>query len=441
MNSTTDPNLKSWIESANGSDTDFPIQNLPFGLFSRSDSDDRHIGIAIGEEVLDCHALVERGYLDDHCSPAARCALSANSLNDYLGLGRDEWQSVRERVSALLRSDMPDLKDKPDDRDACFLRQSEVRMHVPMAIGDYTDFYASLHHATNVGSMFRPDNPLLPNWKHLPVGYHGRASSIVVSGTPINRPMGQTIAADGEDPKFGPVRLLDYELEVTFVVGPGNPMGHRIDIENARDHLFGLMLMNDWSARDVQKWEYQPLGPFNSKNFGTTLSPWIVTLDALEPFMVPGPLRGDEDPKNLDYLNWADDFGIDLQLTVEITSAAMREAGTEPTLVSRGNYSDMYWTMSQMLAHHTKTGCPMRPGDIFASGTVSGVTEDSRGCLLERTWRGQNPITLGDGTERKFLQDGDEVVINGWCQRDGAQRIGFGSCAGVVHPVKEPATV
>lgn len=436
MNTTTDPNLVSWIESANDSSSDFPIQNLPFGLFSHGETGARHIGVAIGEEILDCHELVARGFLDEHCSPEARCALSAELLNDYLALGHEQWRSVRERLSTLLRIDMPALKDDADARDACLVRQSEVRMHVPMRIGDYTDFYASLHHATNVGSMFRPDNPLLPNWKHLPVGYHGRASSIVVSGTPIARPMGQTIAADGADPTFGPVRLLDYELEVTFVVGPGNPMGERIAIEDAREHLFGLMLMNDWSARDVQKWEYQPLGPFNSKNFATTLGPWIVTLEALEPFMVAGPPRESDDPQNLDYLNWADDFGVDLSLSVEIASTGMREAGTAPSLISRSNYADMYWTMSQMLAHHTKTGCPLRPGDIYASGTVSGTTEESRGCLLERTWRGQHPITLGDGTERKFLADGDEVIIRGWCENEQARRIGFGECRGVVSPVR-----
>ena len=440
MNPTNDPNLTSWIESANEDGTDFPIQNLPFGVFSHDGVDGRRIGIAIGDQVLDCHELVSRGFLETHCSPEACCALSASTLNQFLGLGRAEWAAVRARISALLRSDFPDFKDDPDAREACLRPQSACTMHLPMDIGDYTDFYASLHHATNIGSMFRPENPLLPNWKHLPVGYHGRASSIVSSGTPIARPMGQTVAADGADPSFGPIRLFDYELEVAFVVGPGNAMGERIRIEQAREHLFGVMLMNDWSARDVQKWEYQPLGPFNSKNFATTLSSWIVPLDALEPFMIDGPPREEGDPVNLDYLNWSDDFGIDLALTVQITSEQMRSEGTSPTLVSRGNYADMYWTMSQMLAHHTKTGCPMRPGDIFASGTVSGVTEESRGCLLERTWRGEHPIALADGSERKFLLDGDEVIIRGWCERDGARRIGFGACSGVVTPACEAVT-
>ena len=437
MNVTNDPNLTSWIDSANETGCDFPIQNLPFGLFTVAGDDRPRIGVAIGDMVMDCGELGRRGLLDDHCEPAARDALGSTSLNEFLGLGRTHWRAVRERLSALLRSDMPVLKDDMDAREACFFPLCEVELHLPMEVGDYTDFYASLSHATNIGSMFRPDNPLMPNWKHLPVGYHGRASSIVVSGTPIVRPAGQTIAADGADPTDGNVRLLDYELEVAFVMGPGNEMGDRIDIESSRDHLFGVMLMNDWSARDIQKWEYQPLGPFNAKNFATTVSPWIVTLDALEPFMVDGPPRTEDDPANLDYLVSEKDFGVDIELTVSIASEGMRDNGVEPTLISRGNYADMYWTMSQMLAHHTSTGCPMRPGDMYASGTVSGTTEDSRGCLLERTWRGQNPITLGDGTERKFLADGDEVIIRGWCEAEGAARIGFGDCRGVVAPARE----
>ena len=437
MNTTNDPARRSWVESANDPGTDFPIQNLPFGLFTRGEGDTPRIGVAIGDQVLDCHELVARGRLGSGAPARVRDALGAPSLNDFLALGRDHWHEVRVELSAILLEDTPGLRDDAGARAACLVPRELATMHLPMEVGDYTDFYASLHHATNIGSMFRPDNPLLPNWKNLPVGYHGRASSLVVSGAPITRPMGQTVPADGADPVFGPVKLLDYELEVAFVVGPGNELGRRIPIEEARTHLFGVMLMNDWSARDVQKWEYQPLGPFNAKNFATTLSPWVVPLEALEPFMIPGPRRADDDPANLDYLTWADDFGVDLTLTVEISSARMRETGTAPTLVSTGNYSDMYWTMSQMLAHHTSTGCPMNPGDVFASGTVSGVEESTRGCLLERTWRGQNPITLADGTERRFLQDGDEVLISGCCEREGARRIGFGPCNGVVLPVHE----
>ena len=310
---------------------------------------------------------------------------------------------------------------------------SEVRMAMPFEIGDYTDFYASEHHATNVGSMFRPDNPLMPNWKHLPVGYHGRASSVIESGRPVRRPHGQTVGADGPPPSHGPVRLLDYELEMGFFVGAGSELGSPIRIEHALDHVFGLVLVNDWSARDVQKWEYQPLGPFNAKNFATTISHWVVTLDALEPFMISGPPRKEDDPRNLDYLRWGDDIVLDVELEVAIRSTEMRERGMAPHRVSLGNYRDMYWTIAQMIAHHTSTGCDLRPGDMMASGTISGTTEDSRGCLLERTWRGENPISLPDGTERRFLQDGDEVVIRGWAERDGL-RIGFGECTGLVLP-------
>ena len=309
-------------------------------------------------------------------------------------------------------------------------------MRLPFAIGDYTDFYASIHHATNVGSMFRPDNPLLPNYKHLPVGYHGRASSIVLSGDGLRRPMGQTSANDAGPPAFGPCKLLDYEMEMGFFVGPGNAMGTRIAMNDAASHIFGMTIVNDWSARDVQKWEYQPLGPFNAKNFGTSISPWIVTLDALAPFRIDGPPRGENDPAPLEYLKPADEFSLNITVEVRILSAAMREEKIEPTLISRGSLRDMYWTIAQMLVHHTSTGCNMRPGDLLATGTISGPSEDSRGCLLERTWRGQNPVNLGDGSQRKFLQDGDEVIMNAYCEADGARRIGFGECRGTVLPAR-----
>ena len=305
---------------------------------------------------------------------------------------------------------------------------------MPFAIGDYTDFYASENHATNVGRMFRPDgDPLLPNWKHLPVGYHGRASSVVESGRPIRRPSGQTVGPDGPPPKHGPSRLLDYELEVGFFLGRNSELGTPIPIEQALDHVFGLVLVNDWSARDVQKWEYQPLGPFNAKNFGTSISPWVVTLDALKPFMVPGPPRKSDDPVNLPYLTSDQDVAIDLELEVSIQSEVMRTRGMAPHRISIGNYRDMYWTIAQMVAHHTSTGCDLRSGDMMASGTVSGPDEENRGCLLERTWRGENPISLPDGTERRFLMDGDEVIIRGWC-RKGDLRIGFGECRGIITP-------
>jgi fumarylacetoacetase len=284
--------------------------------------------------------------------------------------------------------------------------------------------------------MFRPDNPLLPNYKHLPVGYHGRASSIVLSGTPLRRPMGQTVASDLGPPAFGPCKLLDYEMEMGFFVGHGNELGTRIAMAEATSHIFGMVIVNDWSARDVQKWEYQPLGPFNAKNFGTSISPWVVTLDALAPFRVDGPPRGQGDPEMLPYLRPTEECGLDITVEVRISSAAMREEHIEPTLISRGSMRDMYWTIAQMLVHHTSTGCNMRPGDLLATGTISGQSEDSRGCLLERTWRGQNPVNLGDGSQRKFLQDGDEVIMHAYCQAEGARRIGFGECRGTVLPAE-----
>ncbi len=309
-------------------------------------------------------------------------------------------------------------------------------MGVPARVGDYTDFYASIHHATNVGSMFRPDNPLMPNWKHLPVGYHGRASSLLASGTAIRRPFGQTMPAHATTPQWGPSKLLDYELEIGFLVGPGNDLGSRIPIGDAIDHLFGVLIVNDWSARDVQGWEYQPLGPFNAKNFATSMSPWVVTFEALAPFLAPGPPREAGAPQLLEYLVRPEDFLPDLELSVAIVPESMRGSDTAESQVSLGRYREMYWTPSQMIAHHTSTGCNLAPGDLIASGTVSGPEESSRGCLLERTWRGRDPITLADGSTRTFLADGDEVVMRGWCERDGFRRIGLGECRGTVLPAE-----
>ena len=416
---------RSWVESANDPGTDFGVQNLPFGVFRREGDEPARIGVAIGEGILDAHACVDEGVLEG-VSPEAQCALCATSLNDFMRLGRGDWGRTRAALSRLL--------SEPKARPQLLVKQSEAQMLVPAVIGDYTDFYASLHHATNVGSMFRPDNPLLPNYRHVPIGYHGRASSIVASGTPIRRPCGQTKADDSPAPTFGPSRLLDYELEMGFVVGPGNDLGRRIAMNDARDHIFGMVIVNDWSARDVQKWEYQPLGPFNAKNFATTISPWIVTLEALEPYRVTGPPRGPDDPPTLDYLKPVDEGAYDITVEAHLCSQQMRDAGTKPMRVSRGTFADMYWTIAQMLVHHTSTGCNMRPGDLLASGTVSGTSEDSRGCLLERTWRGQNPLKLPDGSERKFLADGDEVIIRAFCERPGLARIGFGECRGIIVP-------
>jgi fumarylacetoacetase len=435
--STTDPNLSSWVESANVPGCDFPIQNLPYGVFRRVGSSEApRIGVAIGDVILDLRKCVDSGVLGDLDDGLAD-ALWDESINALAALGRDAWRDARARIQGLFVADCPVIRDRTRYRKRLIVPMADTELLVPGAIGDYTDFYASIHHATNIGSMFRPDNPLLPNYRNLPVGYHGRASSIVASGAAIRRPHGQTKADDADLPTYGPCRLLDYELEVGCFVGPGNELGTPIPIADAASHIFGLVLLNDWSARDIQKWEYQPLGPFNAKNFVSTISPWVVTIDALEPFLRPGPPRGTDDPPLLDYLKPATDAAIDLTLEVLISSQTMREKGMEPSRISLGTFREMYWTFEQMIAHHTSTGCNLQPGDLLGSGTVSGPDEASRGCLLERTWRGQNPITIADGTERKLLQDGDEVIIRGWCEAceaEGATRIGLGECRGVVLP-------
>jgi len=432
---TTNPELRSWIDAANAADADFPIQNLPFGVFRRAGGADlARVGVAIGDRVLDLAACDQEG-LFGASAAGGRGVFAEDSLNTFLSLGRGAWTEVRARVSELLREDVSTLRDHSALRSEALIPLDHIELLLPVRIGDYTDFYASIHHATNVGSMFRPDNPLLPNYKHLPVGYHGRASSIVASGAPVRRPMGQTRPNDDEPPVFGPSKLLDYELEMGYVLGPGNQLGRRIDINTWREHIFGLALVNDWSARDIQKWEYQPLGPFNAKNFATTMGHWVVTVDALAPFRVDPAPRGDGDPAPLDYLTPAGD-AWDVTLEVQLQSRQMRERGMDPIRVSRGSLRHMYWTAAQMLAHHTSTGCNMRPGDLFASGTVSGPDEESRGCLLERTWRGSQPLSLPTGEERKFLQDGDVVIMRGWCEADGARRIGLGECRGEILPAE-----
>ncbi len=432
--SPNDPVLRSWVDSANDPATYFPIQNLPLGVYRRADSDEpARVGVAIGEQVLDLAAAARAGMLRGMGVPAdAEALVSRARLNDLAARGQGVLRAVRARVSELLRHGSPRLPQ-------LMVAQREAEMLVPFEIGDYSDFYASIHHATNVGSMFRPDAPLLPNYKHMPIGYHGRASSIVASGTPVRRPMGQTRPKDDEPPIFGPSRMLDYELELGCFIAPGNALGERIGIDEAPGHVAGLCLVNDWSARDVQKWEYQPLGPFNAKNFGTTVSPWVVTLDALEPFRIAPTPRPPGDPAPLPYLtpregSAAAKFALDITLEVLLQSEKMRAAGLAPVRVSRGSSRDLYWTFAQMIAHHTSTGCNLRAGDLLASGTVSGPTEDSRGCLLERTWRGEKPLKLPTGEERKFLADGDLVVMRARCERAGAPPIGFGECAGLVAP-------
>ncbi len=421
---------KSWVTSANELG-DFPLANLPYGSFE-GESRPRRLGVRIGDEVVDLRALVECGLLGGLDGRVSQ-ALTQPTLNAFLALGPEAWRLTRARLTQLLRADCPELRDHPK-RGACLVPAWGLSMRLPCDIGDYTDFYASVHHATNVGTMFRPTNPLLPNWKHLPVGYHGRSSSLCASPTQVRRPCGQTSATDEGPPVFGPTKLLDYELEVGAIIGTGNPIGTRVTPSDAWRRIFGLVLVNDWSARDVQKWEYQPLGPFTAKNFVTTVSPWVVTMEALRPYCEPVVARPGGDPMPLPHLICPNDVAIPIQLEVTIASEKMRQARQTPHLLSRGNFRDMYWSFAQMLAHHTSTGCPMQPGDLIASGTVSGPAKDSRGCLLELTWRGTEPIDLPDGTQRRFLQDGDEVGMSGRLERAGLPRLGFGDCTGTVLP-------
>jgi fumarylacetoacetase len=364
-------------------------------------------------------------------------ACRSTSLNALMALDARVRGTLRHRLSHLLRAEGGFVTARAEAANVLVPRR-DARMELPAAIGDYTDFYASVFHATNVGKMLRPDQPLLPNYKWVPIGYHGRVSSLVVSGTPVRRPSGQTETAAGGPPGFGPSRSLDYELEVGAFLGPGNPLGEPVPLAGAEDRIFGLCLVNDWSARDLQKWEYQPLGPFLAKSFATSLSPWVVTLEALAPYRVPASARPEGDPRPLPYLAHGENEahgGIDLRLEVLLSSRAMRDRGLPPLTVSRSNLKDLYWTLAQMVTHHTSNGCNLRPGDLIASGTVSGPEEEARGCLLERTWRGSEPLGLPSGEERRFLEDGDEVILRGHCQREGFGRVGLGECRGVVGGV------
>ena len=434
---THNPDAVSWVASASEAGNDFPIQNLPFGVFARRGSGDApRVGVAIGSLILDVGACAKAGLiLGAAAGPAGDCA--GPSLNALMSRGRASWTALRHALFQLLDADAPGA-DEVQDRVAPFLvPQADADLFMPAAVGDYTDFYASVHHATNVGRMMRPDNPLLPNYKYVPIGYHGRASSLVVSGTPVRRPWGQTKPDGADSPLFGPSRRLDYELEVGVFIGPGNEPGSPVPIDAIDDHLFGLCLVNDWSARDIQAWEYQPLGPFLAKNFATTVSPWVVTMDALEPFRVAPTPRPAGDPAPLPYLTGDADRlrgAFDVSLDVFVASARMRDAGLRPHRLSTSNLQDLYWTLGQMATHHASNGCHLRPGDLLASGTVSGPSKDARGCLLELTWRGAEPITLPTGEERRFLEDGDEVLLHGSCRRDGAASIGFGECRGAVLP-------
>ena len=438
LDATHDPTLRSWVDAAHSPGADFPIQNLPLGVFHPADgAAAARVGIAIGDRILDLEHARETGLLDGLRAEVVD-ACGAPTLNALFATGRGGLAALRARASAILRADTPEGERARKDP-ALLVPMTDVRMALSATVGDYTDFYASIDHATNVGSMFRPDNPLLPNYRHVPIGYHGRSSSIVVSGAPVRRPQGQVAAKPEGPPTFGPTARMDYELEVGAFIAAGNAMGLPIPLAEAERHLAGLVLVNDWSARDVQAWEYQPLGPFLAKNFATTVSPWVVTLDALAPFRVPARARGADEPQPLPYLSDATDRasgGFALTLEVWLRSARMREAGEAAVRLSRGDFTRMYWTMAQMLTHHASNGCNLRPGDLLASGTVSGPDKDSRGCLLELTQRGSEPLNLPNGETRSFLADGDEVILRGWCERAGVARIGWGDCRGTVLPAE-----
>ncbi len=421
---TVDARLESWVEVAAASD--FPIQNLPFGVFVRDGQ--ARIGVAIGTHILDLRETAQAGFLDGLCEPAL---LIAAQLNPLLAAGRSVWTALRTRLSQLLRiGGDPVLRESDPARLLC--AQDTVAMRVPMTVGDYVDFYSSLEHATNLGRLFRPNaEALLPNWRWLPVGYHGRSSSIVIDGTPIHRPRGQRKAPDSSAPEFGASRRLDIELEMGFVTGPGNRLGVPIPVSDAAEHIFGMMLVNDWSARDIQAWEYQPLGPFLGKSFATTISPWIVTLDALEPFRVRGPLQ---EPPPLAHLRVDQPWGYAISLAVDLRSATMRDRGVDAATISQTSFEKMYWNVAQQLAHATSNGAVTQPGDLFASGTISGAEPGTQGSLIELTWNGERPLALPGGEARSFLEDGDEVVLRGWCERAGARRIGFGRAGGRIEP-------
>ena len=419
---------RSWIASANDPASDFPIQNLPYGVFCHQGQ--TRIGVAIGDQILDLRACASKSLLNP-LSNEIVSACSSELLNPLMSLGSASWSALRRYLTNLLDADQAN-EEAQRNAENILIPMYEATMQLPAAIGDYTDFYASIHHATRVGRLFRPANPLLPNYKYLPIGYHGRASSIVISGHAIHRPCGQTRSAESL-PVLGPTRSLDYELEVGMFVGRGNSLGKPISITEAEEHIFGLCLVNDWSARDIQSWEYQPLGPFLAKSFATTISPWVVSLEALAPYRVVAPERPEGDPEPLSYLSspLSSQSGIDLTLDVYLQSEQMRQTGKSPMLVSKGNLRELYWTIAQLLTHHTSNGCNLRPGDLIATGTISGSDIGSEGCLLEK-FQDREFLCLPTGESRKYLEDGDKVIFRAYAYRHGLPRIGFGECTGTI---------
>ena len=420
--------LASFLEIP--SDSHFPIQNLPFGIFSTKNTPPR-VGVRIGDFILDLTVVEKYAFFGWHLQ--GKNIFAHATLNKFMKMGKPAWREARIVITNLLRAENPTLKNNRLLRGEALIPIESVTLHLPVDIGDYTDFYASRQHATNVGAMFRgPENALMPNWLHLPVGYHGRASSVILSGVDILRPHGQTRPAGAEMPVFGPSKRLDFELEMGYFIGPGNPPGEPVPVNQAGDHIFGMVLVNDWSARDIQAWEYQPLGPFLAKNFATSISPWVVPLDALEPFRVPNPVQ---DPEPLPYLRAENAGTYDIHLEASLQTEQM----DTPQVICRSNFKHMYWNIYQQVAHHTITGCNLRPGDLIASGTISGPTPDSYGSMLELAWRGERPVQLSSGEARSFLQDGDRVTMTGWGEGDG-YRVGFGEVTAKVLGTILPAT-
>lgn len=425
MDETHDSKLKSWIDVDTNSD--FPIQNIPFGIYSPKEGGDLHVATAIGDYLVDLAYLDDAGFFIDTEIEETE-VFHEPTLNAFMSLGQKAWKEARLTISRLLREDNTSFKDNDELKEMALIPMSKVRMEMPVDIGDYTDFYSSREHATNVGTMFRgPDAALMPNWLHLPVGYHGRASSVVLSGTDIVRPEGQTKAPDAGKPSFGDCKRMDFELEMGVLVGSGNLLSEPIAVDDAKDHVFGFTLVNDWSARDIQTWEYIPLGPFLAKNFATSISPWIITMEALEPFKCKSP---EQDPKPFEYLNNKKDCNYDINLEIHLKAENMSESH----IISKTNYNYLYWNMAQQIAHHTITGCNLRTGDLLASGTISGPDKNSRGSMLELSWNGKEPIDLPNGEKRTFLEDGDVVTLKGWCEGKG-YRIGFGECKGTILPL------